>query len=87
MKVRLKNENIKKDYGRELLRLRGIEDVDTFLNPKISTCLESYNDLDNIDKGLELVILAKQNTRVGLIVDCDVDGYTSAAIIYQFLKK
>lgn len=87
MKVRLKNENIKKDYGRELLKLRGIEDVDTFLNPKISTCLESYNDLDNIQKGLELVILAKQNARVGLIVDCDVDGYTSAAIIYQFFKE
>lgn len=89
MKVRLKNENIKKNYGRELLHLRGVEDVDHFLNPTIDN-LQSWEDLDNIKKGITLVLGIGQDkpaAHIGLIVDCDVDGYTSAAIIYQFLKE
>ena len=86
MKVRLKNENIKKDYGRELLKLRGIENVDNFLNPTID-CVQTCYDLDNICKGVDLIADLAPDARVGLIVDCDVDGYTSAAIIYKFLKR
>lgn len=85
MKVRLKNENIKKDYGRTLLQMRGVKDVDDFLNP-IADSLQTWRDLDNIEVGIELIKNLKPDARVGLVVDCDVDGYTSAAIMYQFLK-
>ena len=85
MKVKLVNENIKSDYGKNLLRARGIEDVDKFLNPDES-CLQSWKDLENIEKGIELIIKLRPNARIGLVVDCDVDGFTSATIIHQYLK-
>lgn len=86
MKVRLKNENIKKDYGRELLKLRGVKDVDEFLAPTFND-IQSCYDLDNIDAGVELIAKLNKDSTVGLVVDCDVDGYTSATIIYKFLKR
>ena len=86
MKVRLQNEPIKSNYARELLKSRGIKDVDKFLNPTINDVQSCY-DLDNIDTGVDLIVNLAPSARVGLIVDCDVDGYTSAAIIYQFLKR
>lgn len=86
MKVRLKNENIKKDYGRELLKLRGVKDVDEFLAPTFSDVQSCY-DLDNVDAGVELIEKLNKDSTVGLVVDCDVDGYTSATIIYKFLKR
>ena len=86
MKVKLVNEPISEQYGINLLKSRGIEDVKRFLNPDI-TCLQSWRDLENIDKGIELIKNLNENSKVGLIVDADVDGYTSAAIIYQYLHK
>lgn len=86
MKVRLKNETIKNNYGRALLEMRGIEDVDKFLHPTID-CVQSCYDLENIDAGVDLICNLDPSARVGLIVDCDVDGYTSATIIYKFLKR
>lgn len=86
MKIRLQNEPIKSNYARELLKARGVEDVDKFLNPTID-CVQSCYDLDNICKGVDLIADLAPDARVGLIVDCDVDGYTSAAIIYKFLKR
>lgn len=88
MKVRLKNENIKKDYGRELLRLRGVKDVQRFIFPD-ANALQSWRDLDNIENGIQLIkdLYSYGAKEAALIVDCDVDGYTSAAIIYQYLKR
>jgi single-stranded-DNA-specific exonuclease len=86
MKVNLVNENFKSNYVENLLHARGIEDIEHFLNPDES-CLQSWEDLDNIEKGMKLIISLTPNSRVGLVVDCDIDGFTSAAIIYQFLQK
>lgn len=86
MKIKLIGENYKQDYIKSLLRARGIQDIDKFLNPDES-CLQSWEDLDNIEKGMKLIISLTPNSRVGLVVDCDIDGFTSAAIIYQFLQK
>ena len=86
MKVKLINEPIVHDYGAELLQSRGIKDVNRFLNPDES-CLQSWKDLYNIQKGVTLIFALPPTARVGLIVDCDVDGFTSAAIVYQYLIK
>jgi single-stranded-DNA-specific exonuclease len=86
MKVRLKNEPIKSNYVNELLISRGVEDVDKFLHPTFE-CVQTCYDLNNICKGVDLIADLAPDARVGLIVDCDVDGYTSAAIIYKFLKR
>lgn len=85
MKVKLINEPIISDYGANLLHARGIGNVEKFLNPDES-CLQDWRDLDNIEKGINLIKSLSLDARVGLVVDCDVDGYTSATIIYQYLK-
>ena len=85
MKYKLKSL-IKKDYLNTILLERGIENPDNYINPKLSD-IESPINLDNMRRGYELLehhIL--QNSKIALIVDCDCDGYTSAAIIYTFLK-
>ena len=86
MKVKLINEPITSDYGASLLRARGIRDIEKFLNPDES-CLQDFGDLDHISDGVRSIEALTPNARIGLIIDCDVDGFTSAAIIYQYLKR
>lgn len=85
MKVKLVAPAIKDNYVKNLLRARGVENVDEFLNPTRDS-LESWKNLENIDPALTLIDNLATNARVGLVVDCDVDGFTSAAIIAQYLK-
>lgn len=86
MKVKLINEPITSDYGKNLLLARGIEDVDKFLAPD-SSCLQDWRDLRNIRAGISLVAHLQDGDKVGLVIDCDVDGFTSSAIIYQYLTR
>ena len=85
MQYKLVNENFKSDYGKNLLRARGITNINDFLKPT-SICLQSPEFLDNILKGTEVLIKTlKENKPILIIVDSDVDGYTSAAITYQYI--
>lgn len=87
MKVKLINDSFKNcDYGRALISSRGVGDIDTYLAPTEEN-LQTWKDLENIEKGIDLIYNLKDNAKIGLIVDCDVDGYTSSAIIYQYLKQ
>lgn len=54
MKYRLANQEIKEDYGKNLLRARGIQDVQTFLHPT-KECLQSFEDLDNYQMGVKVI--------------------------------
>lgn len=88
MKTKLINENFRKDYINNLLHSRGIDNVELFLNPT-SNCLNDWKTLDNISAGVDLVerIISKDGSKIGLVVDSDVDGFTSSAIIYLYLNK
>lgn len=87
MNYNLTTENITENYGANLLKQRGIENIDLFLNPR-PICLQSWRDLDNITEGLQLIAETIDNPApYALIVDCDVDGFTSSAILYQYLKR
>ena len=88
MKIKLLYPDIKgPDYGAELLKARGVSDIQKFQHPDES-CLQDWHDLDNITKGLTLIkICQTQGANIGLIVDCDVDGFTSGAIMYQYLRQ
>ncbi len=76
-------ENIKKT----IFYNRGIKDIEDFISLK-STCLYSYSKLRNIEdaKNCYLKHLAN-NSRMHIIVDSDVDGYTSAAMVYSYTKR
>lgn len=86
MNYELVNKEIKQNYGEELLKERGIEDVKLFLNPT-RKCVQNWEDLDNIFTGAHLIqdtIFSEKP--YGLVVDADVDGFTSSSILYQYIK-
>ena len=88
MKTRLILPEIKSNFGAELLKARGINNVQNFLNPTIAD-LNDWQLLDNCyDAAVVLgdLLIGNSNPTVGLIQDCDVDGLTSAAIVYQYIK-
>jgi single-stranded-DNA-specific exonuclease len=70
----------------QILENRGIEDVNYFLNldEKVT---HSYKKLKNIDKAVDCIVKHIENqSKFLIIIDSDVDGFTSAAILYQYLK-
>ena len=90
MKYEVKDTtNIYSNYGAELLKSRGIEDIIHFLNPSYEHSLQSWRDLSNIQEAAKYVreVLKKDNPKFALVVDSDVDGFTSAAIIYQYIRE
>lgn len=90
MKYEVKDTtNIYSNYGAELLKSRGIEDIIHFLNPSYEHSLQSWLDLSNIQEAAKYVreILKKEKPKFALVVDSDVDGFTSAAIIYQYIRE
>lgn len=87
MKVKLVNENFRDNYGIKLLQSKGIQDIDKYINPT-KECLQNPVDLDNIENGAKLLKTAiEKEWNILLIIDSDNDGFTSAAIIYQYIKK
>lgn len=85
MQTKLVNENFQTDYIDNLLLARGVKDLNEFKNPTEKS-LQSYNDLDNVSRGFELIKEVINNKKkVLIIVDSDIDGFTSAAIVYQYL--
>lgn len=86
MKVNLINENFDSDYVESLLRARGVEDIDLFMRPT-DDCLQEPSALKNIGMGAALFRrVVHAHGRILVIVDSDLDGYSSAAIICQYIK-
>ena len=87
MKVKLVNENFRDNYGIKLLQSKGIQDIDKYINPT-KECLQNPVDLDNIENGAKLLKTAiEKEWNILLIIDSDNDGFTSSAIMYQYIKK
>lgn len=71
----------------DILKLKGIEDLNSFLYPSIKNT-ESELLFDNIEKARDVLVKhIENNSVIDLVVDCDVDGYTSSANIYQYIKR
>ena len=87
MKINLVNENFESDYVANLLKARGIENVEDYLHPS-SKNLSSPLGLKNIRLAAVLYQrIVQAGGHILIVVDCDCDGYTSAAIIYQYTKR
>lgn len=88
MNYNLINENFRKDYGENLLRARGVTDIERFMNPD-SFCLQDSSDLDNINEAVSLLHWAVEEAKVNIITitDCDTDGYCSCSMLYQYIKQ
>ena len=88
--------NIKVDnpFGRTIrdivLRNRDLteKDVINLSSYNLGAVTESPYKLDNIGEAVQLFMQEyDKESKIGLVVDSDVDGYTSSALIYLFLKE
>ena len=71
----------------DILTLKGIKDINSFLHPTIKNT-ESELLFDNIEEARDVFVNHVENKRIiDLLVDCDVDGFTSASKIYQYTKQ
>ena len=77
------NENVKI----RVLENRGIKDVNRYLNPSDSEII-NYNLLSNMNVAVECFAKHFNNkSPIAILVDSDVDGYCSAAMMYLYIKK
>lgn len=68
-----------------LLQQRGVADPQGLLNLD-PTCLHDGLLMNNMQRGLEMLAAHVNNgSRIHIIIDSDVDGFTSSAFMYQYL--
>lgn len=71
----------------QYLQALGVQDVDKYLSADLSVC-DSPWDYPNMKEGVErLKKSIDGGEKIGILVDKDHDGYTSATVIYRFIKK
>lgn len=85
LNVRLLNaENQVGDLVTQLFKNRGIEDTESYFKHSWESVQSPY-DLDNIEAAADKIIHHMKNSEtVAILVDTDMDGYSSAALIYNY---
>ena len=91
MKTKLVNKPIHNNFTKELLKERGLSDqeIEYFLTVPDDSALQDPTALDNIDEACAMfdkMINLSADDRICLVVDCDVDGFTSAAIFMKYYR-
>ena len=85
MKLELINEVTFDDPIQQVLHNRGIDDLDRFFNINWS-CVQHPTFLDNMNEGAQLLYTHLScDNKILIIVDSDCDGFTSAAILLNYL--
>ena len=78
------------DYDNPLqtfLGNRGVEDINGYINVSEDVVIP-YQNLTDIDKAVDLYRKhIENNSNITIVVDADVDGYTSAAMVYSYTKN
>lgn len=71
-----------------LLQNRGVKDVQNYINLD-DKCINNYSEMGDIECIANNVYeeWTTSKCRIHIIVDSDVDGFTSAAIMYKYLKN
>jgi len=87
LKYKLIGENNINSIKETILKNRGVKDIKKYLNLDKSV-LNHYSILDNIDIAVEVFnTTIKNKVPIYVVADCDVDGYTSASVIYMNIKN
>jgi len=89
MKTKLVNENFKSDWLKNLLISRGVDGgrIEEFLHPSWAN-ISDPSLLDNVNEAAQAIINAVDSGHhIGLVIDSDVDGITSATIVYSYLHE
>jgi single-stranded-DNA-specific exonuclease len=75
------------DIIRRLLDIRGIEDVNLFLNPSVERLYDPFL-LEGVKEGCERILKAiENNKKISIFGDFDVDGIASTALLLIVLRK
>ena len=70
-----------------ILKNRGIENVDKYLNLDESV-VQDFNDLSNIQKAVQCLLKHYEaQDKIIVMPDSDCDGYTSSAMLYLYIKS
>lgn len=70
-----------------ILTNRGIKDPDKYLDLD-ETCCNSYENLNHIMEAVRCFDKhLNDRNKISILCDCDPDGYTSASMIYQYIKR
>ena len=65
-----------------------VDQIDTFLNPKIKSSMPDPNSLLDIDKAIKIIVETIQNKRkIAIFADYDVDGAAAAAMLYKWFNN
>lgn len=87
MRYKLIGDNNINNPLNTLLTNRGIKDINGYLNLS-DDVLIPYCNLDNMDKAVETYSYHINHcSHICILVDPDVDGFTSAAMIYSYTKN
>ncbi len=91
MKYKTINKNYKWNYNDDLLysllKQRGVEDPEILMKLDESF-VHSGLLLENMNEGLDLFKKhIDKNSVIHIIIDCDLDGYSSASVLYRYIKK
>ena len=74
----------------KLIAIRNIkkEDINSFLNPTIKNFLPNPNNLLDMNKSsLRTIEAIKNNEKIGIFGDYDVDGATSTALLGRYFDE
>lgn len=88
MKYKRINPPISSNFAHAILAARGLSEdqIEDFLYPT-KALLNDPLKLDYIEKGAAMLSTAlRADQNIWVIVDCDVDGYTSASIFWLYVK-
>ena len=90
IKYRVKNNvdfTLDNDFLETILKGYGVEDISSFLKPSQKDTYSPFK-MKNMQQAVELLHTHLENeSKIFMKIDCDVDGYTSGAILIQFLKS
>lgn len=70
-----------------IAKIRGIEDVNRFLNPTKDELLDPYLIKNIVEASEKILQYVKEGKRIVLSYDADADGLTSTSIMYRYLKN
>ena len=89
MNYELLYENTAEDLIRRILTVRKIDDdIEHFLDPRIADYRLDPFLLHDMEKAVERILLAiKNNEKIMIFGDYDVDGITSSYLLYAFFTE
>ena len=75
------------NFIEQYLTACGVEDVEDYLCADLNACEDPWlypNMKQAVDRLHDAIT---NNEKIGLVVDCDADGYCSASLIHHFIKR